>query len=98
MKDILIVGAGRIGTVIADLLAGTGDYAVTVADRDSAAVERIGTGTLTTGQTETLLFTTSEVANLEESRITVIKGGTLSNLGRTVLQTVIHNDGTGTQA
>ena len=44
MKDILIVDAGRIGTVIADLLAGTGDYAVTVADRDSAAVERIGTG------------------------------------------------------
>mgnify|MGYP006157129407 FL=1 len=30
--------------MIADLLAGTGDYAVTVADRDSAAVERIGTG------------------------------------------------------
>ena len=44
MKDILIVGAGRIGTVIADLLAGTGDYAVTVADRDPVAVERIGPG------------------------------------------------------
>lgn len=42
MKDILIVGAGKIGTVIADLLAHTMDYAVTVADRDPAAVERIG--------------------------------------------------------
>lgn len=42
MKDILIVGAGKIGTVIADLLAGSGDYAVTVADRDPAALERLG--------------------------------------------------------
>ena len=42
MRDILIVGAGKIGTVIADLLAGSGDYAVTVADRDPAAVERVG--------------------------------------------------------
>lgn len=31
--DILIIGAGRIGTVIADLLNATGDYAVTLADR-----------------------------------------------------------------
>ncbi len=42
MRDILIVGAGKIGTVIADLLASCGDYAVTVADRDPAAVERVG--------------------------------------------------------
>ena len=42
MRDILIVGAGKIGTVIADLLASSGDYAVTVADRDPAAVERVG--------------------------------------------------------
>ncbi len=42
MRDILIVGAGKIGMVIADLLAGSGDYAVTVADRDPAAVERVG--------------------------------------------------------
>ena len=42
MRDMLIVGAGKIGTVIADLLASSGDYAVTVADRDPAAVERVG--------------------------------------------------------
>lgn len=42
MRDILIVGAGKIGTVIADLLASSGDYAVTVVDRDPAAVERVG--------------------------------------------------------
>jgi saccharopine dehydrogenase-like NADP-dependent oxidoreductase len=42
MRDILIVGAGKIGTVIADLLASSGDYALTVADRDPVAVERVG--------------------------------------------------------
>ena len=37
-KDILIVGAGKIGQVVADLLAGSGDYAVTLTDRDAAAL------------------------------------------------------------
>jgi saccharopine dehydrogenase-like NADP-dependent oxidoreductase len=32
-KDVAIVGAGKIGRTIADLLSLTGDYAVTVADR-----------------------------------------------------------------
>jgi saccharopine dehydrogenase-like NADP-dependent oxidoreductase len=32
-KDILIVGAGKIGHVVGELLAHTGDYRVTVADR-----------------------------------------------------------------
>ncbi|MEO5771607.1 MAG: saccharopine dehydrogenase family protein [Burkholderiaceae bacterium] len=38
-KDILVVGAGKIGAVVADLLAGCGDYAVTLADRDAVALE-----------------------------------------------------------
>ena len=38
-KDILVVGAGKIGAVVADLLAGCGDYAVTLADRDAAALQ-----------------------------------------------------------
>lgn len=33
MKDIVVVGAGKIGSTIADLLAETGDYKVTVIDR-----------------------------------------------------------------
>ncbi|WP_309082911.1 saccharopine dehydrogenase family protein [Chelativorans sp.] len=33
MKDIVIVGAGKIGSTIADLLAATGDYAVTLVDQ-----------------------------------------------------------------
>jgi saccharopine dehydrogenase-like NADP-dependent oxidoreductase len=38
MKDIVVVGAGQIGAVIARLLAGSGDYAVTLVDRSSAAL------------------------------------------------------------
>ena len=37
-KPILLVGAGKIGQVVADLLAGSGDYDVTLADRDGAAL------------------------------------------------------------
>ena len=42
MKDIVIVGAGKIGSMIADLLGGSGDYSVTVIDRIGAldGVER----------------------------------------------------------
>ena len=38
-KNILVVGAGKIGAVVADLLAGCGDYAVTLADRDTQALD-----------------------------------------------------------
>lgn len=41
MKDILIVGAGKIGTVVADLLTRTIDYAVTVADRGHRDVMKL---------------------------------------------------------
>jgi saccharopine dehydrogenase-like NADP-dependent oxidoreductase len=33
MKDIVVIGAGRIGATVAGLLASTGDYQVTLADR-----------------------------------------------------------------
>jgi saccharopine dehydrogenase-like NADP-dependent oxidoreductase len=33
MKQVLVIGAGRIGITVADLLAGSGAYAVTLADR-----------------------------------------------------------------
>jgi saccharopine dehydrogenase-like NADP-dependent oxidoreductase len=38
MKNVLIVGAGKIGQVAAELLAHTGDYKVTLADRSMAAL------------------------------------------------------------
>ena len=34
MYKVLVLGAGKIGGAIVDMLAATGDYAVTVADRD----------------------------------------------------------------
>ena len=41
MHSILIVGAGKIGASIADMLPDTGDYAVTVADRSPEALEAL---------------------------------------------------------
>jgi saccharopine dehydrogenase-like NADP-dependent oxidoreductase len=46
MRDILIIGGGNIGQMIAELLVATGDYQVTLADRSAEALarapERIG--------------------------------------------------------
>jgi saccharopine dehydrogenase-like NADP-dependent oxidoreductase len=38
MKQVVVVGAGHIGATVARMLAGTGDYAVTLADRNPAAL------------------------------------------------------------
>ena len=43
MHSILVIGAGKIGSTIADMLYETGDYAVTVADSSTAALSAIGT-------------------------------------------------------
>jgi saccharopine dehydrogenase-like NADP-dependent oxidoreductase len=40
-QPILLIGAGKIGQVAADLLAGSGDYDVTLADRDAAALQAV---------------------------------------------------------
>lgn len=42
MKEVVIVGAGKIGATIADMLTETGDYAVTVVDRQAGALETLG--------------------------------------------------------
>src|SRR6516165_5717392 len=44
MKRVMVVGGGKIGVAIAELLLGTRDYAVTVADKDPAALERMPKG------------------------------------------------------
>ena len=41
MKDIVIVGAGKIGSMIAELLVGSGDYAVTVVDQSQRQLDRL---------------------------------------------------------
>ena len=38
MKDILVIGAGHIGSIVAELLTASGDYRVTLADRSAAAL------------------------------------------------------------
>lgn len=40
MPKVALIGAGKIGTAIADMLSATGDYAVTLLDRDQASLER----------------------------------------------------------
>ena len=41
MKKILLMGAGKIGEMISSMLANSGDYHVTVADRDEMALARM---------------------------------------------------------
>jgi saccharopine dehydrogenase-like NADP-dependent oxidoreductase len=43
MKEIVIVGAGKIGSMIAELLVGSRDYAVTVLDRSQSQLDRLET-------------------------------------------------------
>ncbi len=48
MKQIVVVGAGKIGSMIAELLVGSGDYAVTVVDRSEQQLERLETSEIVT--------------------------------------------------
>ncbi len=43
VKPVVIVGAGKIGSMIAELLGGSGDYAVTVVDRSQSQLDRLET-------------------------------------------------------
>jgi saccharopine dehydrogenase-like NADP-dependent oxidoreductase len=43
MKDIVVVGAGKIGSMIAEFLGSSGDYAVTVVDRSQQQLDRLET-------------------------------------------------------
>jgi saccharopine dehydrogenase-like NADP-dependent oxidoreductase len=41
MKDVVVVGAGKIGSMIAEMLLHSGDYAVTIIDRSQAQLDRL---------------------------------------------------------
>jgi saccharopine dehydrogenase-like NADP-dependent oxidoreductase len=43
MRDVAVVGAGKIGSMIADMLGRSGDYRVTVADRSAEQLARLET-------------------------------------------------------
>ncbi|MEI9887338.1 MAG: saccharopine dehydrogenase NADP-binding domain-containing protein [Rhizomicrobium sp.] len=52
MKNVLLVGGGKIGVAITELLSATGDYRVTVADRDAASLGRMPAHNVATRQVE----------------------------------------------
>src|SRR5437764_8686490 len=41
MKDVVVIGAGKIGATVAGLLASTGDYQVTLADHSLEVLGRL---------------------------------------------------------
>jgi saccharopine dehydrogenase-like NADP-dependent oxidoreductase len=41
MKDVIVIGAGKIGATVAGLLVRTGDYQVTLADRSPEVLDRL---------------------------------------------------------
>jgi saccharopine dehydrogenase-like NADP-dependent oxidoreductase len=41
MKNVMLVGGGKIGIAITEFLTASGDYRVTVVDRDTASLERM---------------------------------------------------------
>jgi saccharopine dehydrogenase-like NADP-dependent oxidoreductase len=48
MERIAIVGAGKIGSMIAELLVGSGDYEVSIIDRSQSALNRLETAAAVT--------------------------------------------------
>ena len=44
MRKIAVVGAGKIGSTVVDLLVGTGDYEALVIDRSDAALAGVTRG------------------------------------------------------
>jgi saccharopine dehydrogenase-like NADP-dependent oxidoreductase len=44
MKNVVVIGAGKIGSVVADMLAGSGDYSVTVVDNSRAQLDALEVG------------------------------------------------------
>jgi saccharopine dehydrogenase-like NADP-dependent oxidoreductase len=66
-KHILVVGAGKIGQVVADLLAGSPDYAVTLADRDAAALDALAASALPGAQVDRLVLNVADDVALEHA-------------------------------
>ncbi len=63
MRDILLLGAGKIGSVIAQWLAGSGDYRVCLADLDEERLQRCVTG----NGVDTLVLDVTDAAALQSA-------------------------------
>jgi saccharopine dehydrogenase-like NADP-dependent oxidoreductase len=68
-KDILVVGAGKIGQVVADLLAGCGDYVVTLADRDAATLDALAASALADSRVQRLALDVADDAALHRALV-----------------------------
>ena len=66
-KKILVIGAGKIGQVVADLLAGSPDYAVTLADRDAAALDALAASAMPGSMVERLVLDIADDAALGQA-------------------------------
>ena len=67
MKNILVIGGGKIGSVVAELLVGTpeaGGYSVTVADHSAATLARIDADPQKSARLSTLLLDVTDPAQL----------------------------------
>ena len=65
IHNVLVIGAGKIGQVVADLLAGCGDYAVTLADRDAAALDALAASALPASRVQRLVLDVGNDAALK---------------------------------
>ncbi len=65
LKNILVIGAGKIGQVVADLLAGTSDYEVTLADRDAAALDALAAAALPGSRVQRLSLDVADTVALQ---------------------------------
>ena len=63
MHNVVIVGAGKIGSMLVEFLAACGDYAVTVIDRSGAQLERLET----TGPVTKLTVDIADAAGLRRA-------------------------------
>src|SRR5262245_4418416 len=61
MKNVLVIGAGKIGSTVARLLRASGDYAVTIADNAPAALDAVARS----GDAKRLQLDLNDLAALE---------------------------------
>ncbi len=96
MKSILILGAGRVGTVIADMLHNCGDYAVTLADSNPLVLQKLTQGIeLPTHYTTCVLDVGDKASLLAQLRgkfavISALPYNLTVNVGEAALESEVH--------